>query len=310
MAALSESGLEDSALDHFFSDILHQDIQSGVLAKMVVQYPVATGLAAAAGSSVGAAAAVLAENEGGLRAGLRDLKETLIDELKNAHKTLFIELTKTFLTDGDLVNQDSFATFAVHDAVASEVAAPMLDGSQARFMHIDAIKKKLHSNIEEIEVSLSSLEKGMVNLTTIRAGVSMLKKSLDRQIESLEDNFDSIYDGPNGKKESKDKIMTLYRLQKSFQDNFSSFKEKRDDFLAEKDHFLKSVASTEKEIKSAPKEILSIGNLVQSKVVAAQQKTHLFPKIEKWIKKTEPSLHIVAQRIAVLRKRYNAKKGI
>ncbi|MEC7987326.1 MAG: hypothetical protein VX278_19300, partial [Myxococcota bacterium] len=304
LTALTEESIEaNSGLDQFFSDKLNTEIQAGPLSKVITQYPVATGLAAAAGSSVGATAAVIAQNEGGLKAGLRDLKDTLIDEVKNFHKTFFVELTKTLVTDSDNVNQDNFATFAVHDAVASEIVAPAFNQSQARYTRIDAIRKKLHTDIDTIEVDLSSLEQNLTTLTSMRASVSFIRKKLEKNLVDLETNFKSYYKASDGRKDCKEKIKVLYRDQKKFQDMFMKFKQERDEFRAQKDRFFESISSTEKEIQDAAV-VPELANVIQLKLSDAQAKTNIFGKIERWISNTEPFLTDASQRIATQRERY------
>ena len=90
---------------------------------------------------------------------------------------------------------------------------------------------------------------------------------------------------------------------------FANFKSERDDFIAQKNRFFESIDNSKKEIPKASDELQDLSSLIQAKLADAQQKTSLFSKIERWIAKTEPVLATSSQRIADIRKRYDAKKN-
>ena len=131
------------------TEMFHTDIAKTPL-KTLLEPLATTALSTASGALVGGLAQTVAENEGGIKSGLRNLRTKLEEEFSSLGGPFMIELTKTLLTSGDGLDKGNLG--ALHDSIVNITAAGSakhseLDGGKHRFKLQMAEVEKIASNV-------------------------------------------------------------------------------------------------------------------------------------------------------------------
>ena len=194
-------------------ELVYESVSRTPLKGMLEPYgktAIATALSTGTGSLLGSAAQTVAENEGGIKSGMRGLRNKLEEEFRNAPSSLTLELTKTILTSGEGYNQGHLG--ALHDSVANVVF-----GGSAKHTELDGAKNRFKLKMADVEMTIKDI--------ALLRDLQVEKNNLDKEVDFLEQTINHTQKSFANLESTDEAILvTLYQKQKTLNGQFNKFK--------------------------------------------------------------------------------------